>query len=402
MRAKTLHDGSSWPAKFFELHRLSRRSEGAGFSPTAGYDAAIATEFRLGYDGDVSRSRTSGLAAFRPRAGRGRADRPATIFRSIDVFAPVMFLIVRFARARGVPRSRARRAPGRNSTGRRMPFFHKKDSLPTLLPPAGSAMQVCLSSWSSTVDVIAMVDGASGDRRTARHGADRRRARLLEMADEPGAYCSTATMPVCARLTARSISRCRVNRQSLRFRGLLPQGQDPDDLVRAGRDRHDAMRPTSSRRRSRFAARVVGHARPRGRTFDTPERARGAGTRVNEVTAGSATKPCALLPPGFNAGCRNSSAPRGRSSASSVPAAMARDPRATAAASPANGSRDWQRRHGAAHGGQDDADVVGQQSASSPCTRQIARGVTPRGARYTGPRSTIPLLLHDHLEGVPR
>ncbi len=136
------------------------------------------------------------------------------------------------------------------------------------------------------------------DGRAARHRAHRRPARACS-GRWPTSRCSasTATPPACAPPIARSIWRCRgcMPGKSLKF-ALLPEGQDPDDLLRSGG--REAI------------ADVIAAARPladmlwvretEGHQFDTPERRAALEARLNEVTSGDRRRFGAqILPAGF-------------------------------------------------------------------------------------------------------
>ena len=105
--------------------------------------------------------------------------------------------------------------------------------------------------------------------------------------------------------------------KSLKF-ALLPQGQDPDDLVRSGG--REAI------------AEVIGAARPlaamlwaretEGHTFDTPERRAALEARINEVTTGIGDEAVRAITGRISTrGCRNSSRRRGRNARAAAAAA---------------------------------------------------------------------------------
>jgi len=169
---------------------------------------------------------------------------------------------------------------------------------------------------------------------------------------------------------------------------LLPEGQDPDDLVRAaGReavaDVIDAARPLAG---MLWARETEGHQ------FDTPERRAALEARLNEVTNGIADETVRryyredfrdrlaqfLKPPAMAAGMRwqpQRSGERG-----------------------ARGERGRFPRRQAEAGRNMPYVVVSQQLASSPVHRGFRTAVPRREALILQAALNHPWLLHDHLE----
>ena len=117
-------------------------------------------------------------------------------------------------------------------------------------------------------------------RRSARRSTEDQLDLLWKMADEP-VLCfdgDSAGLRAAYRAVDLAMPRLKPGK-SLKF-ALLPQGQDPDDLVRSGG--REAV------------SEVIGAARPladmlwaretEGHSFDTPERRAALEARVNEVT----------------------------------------------------------------------------------------------------------------------
>ena len=89
-------------------------------------------------------------------------------------------------------------------------------------------------------------------------------------------------MPAGARLTARSIWRCRCLKpgKSLKL-ATLPDGQDPDDLARSGG--REAIEDVLAA--ARPLAHVLWARESEAGPFDTPERRAALEARIAEVTA---------------------------------------------------------------------------------------------------------------------
>ena len=137
-------------------------------------------------------------------------------------------------------------------------------------------------------------------------------ALLWKMADEP-VLCfdgDDAGMRAAYRAVELAMPRLKPGK-SLKF-ALLPQGQDPDDLVRsAGREAVveviDAARPLAA---------CCGRAKPKVTTFDTPERRAALEARINEVTTGIADEVVRNITGRISrTGCGNFLRRRGRNSA---------------------------------------------------------------------------------------
>ena len=182
--------------------------------------------------------------------------------------------------------------------------------------------------------------------------------------------------------------------KSLNF-AMLPQGQDPDDLVRSGG--REAV------------AEVIGAARPlaamlwaretEGHQFDTPERRAALEARINQVTARSATRPCANTTGRILPRASRSSSPRRKPrAATAARAGSAQDGLgAAAAARMAAALRRCRRAPSPAR-----ATRLMSWSASSlaaaRCIAARAAAVPRREALILQAALNHPWLLHDHLE----
>jgi DNA primase len=179
--------------------------------------------------------------------------------------------------------------------------------------------------------------------------------------------------------------------KSLKF-ALLPQGQDPDDLVRsAGRE---------------AVAEVIAAAKPlaamlwanmtEGHEFDTPERRAALEARINEVTAGIADDSIRkYYRQDFQDRLRQffapAQGPRGGFQQRGRNEAWRERPKS-----------DWQQRFGAKRPevGSHNTPyvVVSQQLAASPVHRGARTSVPLRDALILQAALNYPWLLHDHLE----
>ena len=208
-------------------------------------------------------------------------------------------------------------------------------------------------------------------------------ALLWKMADEP-MLCfdgDNAGLRAAYRAVELAMPRLKPGK-SLKF-ALLPQGQDPDDLVRSGG--RDAVND------------VIGAARPladmlwaretEGQSFDTPERRAALEARINEVIAGSATRRCENITGRISTrGWRNSSRRRKaaarqfqRGPGAGVAAKLARARQGQLAAAQRRAAAPGHRRQEyALCGGQPAARR--QPGASRPSHRGTqARGADPAG-----------------------
>ena len=182
------------------------------------------------------------------------------------------------------------------------PLFHKGATLYNLAAARRAANQAANNAGGRTsalpasencsarviavegyIDVIAMVAaGYRSDGRAARHGADRRSAGALwRMADEP-ILCfdgDDAGRRAAYRALDLALPLIRPGK-SLKL-AALPDGQDPDDLVRSGG--REAVEDVLAA--ARPLAEVLWARESEAGPFDTPERRAALEARVAEVTA---------------------------------------------------------------------------------------------------------------------
>src|SRR5262252_6067767 len=166
-------------------------------------------------------------------------------------------------------------------------LFHKGGTLYNIATARQAAHDgATLIAVEGYVDVIAMV-GAGFGATVAPLGTaltEDQLGLLWKMADEP-VLCfdgDGAGQRAAYRAVDLAMPRLRPGK-SLRF-ALLPQGQDPDDLVRSG-GREAASDVVAA---ARPLADMLWARETEGHSFDTPERRAALETRVNEVTAGIA------------------------------------------------------------------------------------------------------------------
>ena len=287
------------------------------------------------------------------------------------------------------------------------PLFHKGSTLYNIASARqaahdGAQKGVPVIAVEGYVDVIAMVT-AGFPATVAPLGTaltEDQLGLLWKMADEP-VLCfdgDNAGLRAAYRAVELAMPRLKPGK-SLKF-ALLPQGQDPDDLMRsAGRE---------------AVAEVIAGARPlaamlwtretEGHSFDTPERRAALEARIHEVTAGIGddavrkyyrqdfqTRLAQFFAP--------AQAPRGnfplrgqgrgegeRWRERSKTGGMGQWPRSDAPQRPGVGSRNMPYV------------VVSQQMASSPLHRGHRTTVPKREALILQAALNYPWLLHDHLE----
>ena len=133
---------------------------------------------------------------------------------------------------------------------------------------AGTATVIAVEGY---MDVIALAQaGFEQCRRAARHRADRKPARTAVAHDAASRCCaSTATRPACkAAWRAADLALPAIQPgRTVRF-ALLPEGKDPDDLVRT--EGADAFRQVLAE--ARPLADLLWMRETAGGVFDTPER----------------------------------------------------------------------------------------------------------------------------------
>ena len=407
-RRKTLHDVMELAAKFFEATLAARAGARArGYLADRGLDPATQLKFRLGYATNERFALKEHLGSHgipvEDMVEAGLLVSGDDIPLPFDRFRDrVMFPIADF-RGRNIAfggRALEKDAQAKYLNSPETPLFHKGATLYNIAAARQAAHDgATVVAVEGYVDVIAMVT-AGFPAAVAPLGTaltEDQLALLWKMADEP-VLCfdgDKAGLRAAYRAVELAMPRLKPGK-SLKF-ALLPEGQDPDDLMRsAGRE---------------AVAEVIGAARPlaamlwaretEGHSFETPERRAALEARINEVTAGIADDSVrkyyrqdfnARLSQFFAPAQGQGFAPRGNFQRGQGQQNWRERPRG-----------EWQPRNGAprrpATGGRNmPYVVVSQQLASSPVHRGHRTAVPKREALILQAALNYPWLLHDHLE----
>ena len=291
-RRKTLHDIVELAAKFFQDTLASRAGAKArGYLADRGVDAATQLKFRLGY----APPERYALKEHLGQQGIPTEDmvEAGLLISGDDIPVPfdrfrdrVMFPITDL-RARVIAfggRALEKDAQAKYLNSPEMPLFHKGATLYNIAAGRQAAHDGApLIAVEGYIDVIAMVTAGFGATVAPLGTAltEDQLGLLWKMADEPVLCFDGDSAGVRAAYRAVDLAMPRLKPgKSLRF-ALLPQGQDPDDLVRSGgreavSEVLDAARPLAD---MLWARETEGHS------FDTPERRAALEARVNDVTA---------------------------------------------------------------------------------------------------------------------
>ena len=404
-RRKTLHDVMELTAKFFEATLAARAGAKArGYLADRSLDPATQLKFRLGYATNERFALKEHLGSHgipvedMVEAGLlvSGDDIPLPFDRFRDrVMFPITDLRGRVIAFGGRALEKDAQAKYLNSP--ETPLFHKGATLYNI----ASARQAAhdgqpVIAVEGYVDVIAMVTAAFAATVAPLGTAltEDQLALLWKMADEP-VLCfdgDNAGLRAAYRAVELAMPRLKPGK-SLKF-ALLPQGQDPDDLVRsAGRDAVNdviaAARPLAD---MLWARETEGHS------FATPERRAALEARINEVTSGIADDSVRkYYRQDFNARLAQffapAQAPRGNFQRGQGRGQDWRE----------RGNSNWQPRNVAparpAIGGKNTPYVVvSQQLASGPLHRGHRITVPTREALILQAALNYPWLLHDHLE----
>ncbi len=402
-RAKTLHDVMDLAAKFFEATLASRSGAKArGYLADRGIDPATQLKFRLGYASSERFALKEHLGSHgipvedMVEAGLliAGGDIPVPFDRFRDrVMFPITDLRSRVIAFGGRAMEKDAQAKYLNSP--ETPLFHKGATLYNIASARQAAHDgSAVIAVEGYVDVIAMVM-AGFPATVAPLGTaltEDQLALLWKMADEP-VLCfdgDSAGLRAAYRAVDLAMPRLKPGK-SLKF-ASLPQGQDPDDLMRsAGRE---------------AVVEVIGAARPlaamlwaretEGHTFDTPERRAALEARINEVTATIGDDAVRkYYRQEFNARLSQFFAPAPRGSS---------DRRGLGQSWRDRGQTDWKQRRGgdprpaAGPARNTPYVVVSQQMAGSPVHRGHRTAVPKREALILQAALNYPWLLHDHLE----
>ncbi|HUL90679.1 MAG TPA: DNA primase [Pseudolabrys sp.] len=404
-RRKTLHDVVELAAKFFQDTLASRAGARArGYLADRGLDPATQLKFRLGYAPAERFALKEHLGSHAiPVEDMIEAgllisgdDIPVPFDRFRDrVMFPITDVRGRVIAFGGRALDKDAQAKYLNSP--ETPLFHKGATLYNIAAARQAAHDDApLVAVEGYVDVIAMVTSGFGATVAPLGTAltEDQLGLLWKMADEP-VLCfdgDNAGLRAAYRAVDLAMPRLKPGK-SLKF-ALLPQGQDPDDLARAG-----GREAVSD---------VIGAARPladmlwtretEGHSFDTPERRAALEARLNGVTAAIGDDAVRkYYRQDFTTRLSNFFAPaqvpqreaRGRNWREPRKGENWRDRR----------NADWQRPVAQRTAGRAMPYVVAsQQMASSPVHRGHRSAVPRREALILQAALNYPWLLHDHLE----
>ena len=403
-RRKTLHDVMELAAKFFQDTLASRAGAKArGYLADRGLDPATQLKFRLGYASGERFALKEHLGSHgipvedMVEAGLliSGDDIPVPFDRFRDrVMFPITDLRGRVIAFGGRALEKDAQAKYLNSP--ETPLFHKGATLYNIATARqASHDRAPLIAVEGYVDVIAMVSAGFAATVAPLGTAltEDQLGLLWKMADEPVLCFDGDGAGLRAAYRAVDLAMPRIKPgKSLRF-ALLPQGQDPDDLVRAGG--REAV------------SEVIGAARPladmlwaretEGHSFDTPERRAALEARVNELTAQVGDEAVRrYYRQDFATRLSNFFAPPPRESRGRN---EWREPRRGGNWRERGNNADWQRPPAPRGPGRPMPYVVAsQQLASSPVHRGHRMAVPRREALILLAALNHPWLLHDHLE----
>jgi len=409
-RRKTLHDVVELAAKFFQDTLASRTGAKArGYLADRGLDAAMQLKFRLGYAPGERFALKEHLGSHgipvedMVEAGLliSGDDIPLPFDRFRDrVMFPISDLRGRVIAFGG--RALEKDAPAKYLNSPETPLFHKGATLYNI----AAAREASHAQDRSTpviavegyIDVIAMVTAGYAATVAPLGTAltEDQLGLLWKMADEPVLCFDGDSAGVRAAYRAVDLAMPRLKpAKSLKF-ALLPQGQDPDDLVRSGG--RDAVSD------------VIGAARPladmlwaretEGRSFDTPERRAALEARINEVMATIVDDAVRkYYRQEFATRLSNFFAPAQPSPHESRRRDNWRESRRDGGNWRDRRNADWQRPTGQRATGRPMPYVVAsQQLKTSPVHRGHRTAVPLREALILQATLNHPWLLHDHLE----
>ena len=404
-RRKTLHDVMELAAKFFQDTLASRTGAKArGYLADRGLDPATQLKFRMGYAPGERFALKEHLGSY----GIPVEDMVETglLISGDDIPVPfdrfrdrVMFPITDL-RGRVIAfggRALEKDAQAKYLNSPETPLFHKGATLYNIAAARQASHDGApLIAVEGYVDVIAMVSAGFAATVAPLGTAltEDQLGLLWKMADEPVLCFDGDGAGLRAAYRAVDLAMPRIKPgKSLRF-ALLPQGQDPDDLVRSG-GREAASEVIAA---ARPLADVLWARETEGYSFDTPERRAALEARVNELTAligDDAVRKyyrqdCATRLANFFAPAPTQRDARGRGNW--------REPRGGGNwRERRNG--DWQRQAAPRGAGRGMPYVVAsQQLASSPVHRGYRTTVPLREALILQAAFNHPWLLHDHLE----
>jgi DNA primase len=414
-RRKTLHDVMELAAKFFETTLASRTGAKArGYLADRSLDPATQIKFRLGYASSERFALKEHLGSHgipvedMVEAGLliAGGDIPVPFDRFRDrVMFPITDIRGRVIAFGG--RAMDKDAPAKYLNSPETPLFHKGHTLYNIAAARQASHDGApIVVVEGYVDVIAMVTAgyAAAVAPLGTALTEEQLALLWKMADEP-VLCfdgDGAGMRAAFRAVDLAMPRLKPGK-SLKF-ALLPQGQDPDDVLRsAGRDAVveviEAAKPLAA---------MLWTRETEGHSFDTPERRAALEARINEVTTGIADESVRkYYRQDFQERLRQFFAP----------AQSARGNFQQRGQGGGQGQPNWRERQQAGAGGgplrfganfgskrpevgsrNTPYVVVSQQMASSPLHRGARTAVPLREALILQAALNHPWLLHDHME----
>lgn len=404
---KTLHDVMEIAAKFFETTLSSRLGAKArGYLADRGLDAATQVKFRIGYAPNERYALKEHLGSH----GISTADmvEAGLLIAGDDIPVPfdrfrdrVMFPITDI-RGRIIAfggRALEKDVAAKYLNSPETPLFHKGHTLYNIAAARQAAHDgepvIVVEGY---VDVIAMVTAgyAAAVAPLGTALTEDQLGLIWKMTDEP-ILCfdgDGAGLRAARRAVDLAMPHLKPGK-SLKV-ALLPQGQDPDDLLRsAGPDAiRDVVNAAQPMAQMLWTFMTEGHA------FDTPERRAALESRINEVTQTIADESVRkYYRQDFNERLRAFFAPvqaqsfAGRSNFGGQRSGFG-----------AQGGRNWQPRPGGQRGGPQRGGaggpyvVASQQMAASPLHRGHRTAVPTREALILQAAVNYPWLLHDHLE----
>jgi len=404
-RRKSLYDVMELAAKFFADTLAGRGGAKArGYLADRGLDSTVQLKFRLGY----APNERYALKEYLGSQGIPVPDmvEAGLLIAGDDIAVPfdrfrerVMFPITD-SRGRVIAfggRALEKDAPAKYLNSPETPLFHKGATLYNIAAARqaahdGAKNSVALVVVEGYVDVIAMVRAGYAATVAPLGTAltEEQLALIWKMADEP-VLCfdgDGAGLRAAYRAADLALPRLKPGK-SLRF-ALLPGGQDPDDLFRAGG--REAI------------AEVIAAARPLGQmlwaretengSFDTPERRAALEARLNELTTSIAEESVRrYYRQDFNDRMRAFFAPPPRNAGqTNYP------PRNAGPRRGGEGGR-WPSGPRVVSGGRASPyALVSQQMAASPLYLGHRTSIPRREALILQAVLNHPWLLHDHLE----
>jgi DNA primase len=404
-RRKTLYDVMELAVKFFQDTLASRAGAKArGYLADRGLDPATQLKFRIGYAPGERFALKEHLGSHSiPVEDMVEAgllisgdDIPVPFDRFRDrVMFPIADLRGRVIAFGGRALEKDAQAKYLNSP--ETPLFHKGATLYNIAAARQAAHDGSpIIAVEGYVDVIAMVT-AGFPATVAPLGTaltEDQLTLLWKTADEP-ILCfdgDSAGLRAAYRAVDLAMPRLKPGK-SLKF-AILPQGQDPDDLVRSGgreavSDVIGAARPLAD---MLWARETEGHS------FDTPERRAALEARINEVTTAIGDEAVRrYYRQDFSARLSQFFAPAQAPRREPRLGGNWREPRSGGNWRERNA--DWQRTAAPRTAGRAmPYVVVSQQLASSPVHRGHRSAVPRREALILQAALNYPWLLHDHLE----